>query len=100
MIWDLQDGPLLNVTDESIPLAQSRQKAMAELCLKAMGGNGKEELNGKAEEWGPGRFMTTTSVATDMLRIVEKLGQGKLQYWGFVRYLMVTVFFRSLTPWK
>jgi hypothetical protein len=38
----------------------------------------KEELNGQAEEWGPGRFMTTTSVTTDMLHIVEKLGQEKL----------------------
>jgi len=99
-IWDLQDGPPLNATDESIPLAQSRQKAMAELCLKTMGGNGKEKLNGKVEEWGPGRFMTTASVATDMLRIVEKLGQEKLQYWGFVRYIMVTDFFCSLAPWK
>jgi hypothetical protein len=99
-IWYLQDGPLLNTMDESIPLAQNRQKAMAELCLKAMGGNGKEELNGKAEEWGPGRFMTTASVATDMLRIVEKLGQEKLQYWGIVCYLMVTDFFCSLAPWK
>ena len=99
-VWEMQDGPLLNATDESIPLAQSWQKAMAELCLKTMGGNGKEELDGEAEEWGPGQFMTTTSVATDMLHIVEKLGQEKLQYWGFVRCLMVTDFFRLLAPWK
>jgi len=32
---------------------------------------------GRPEEWGIGRFMDTASVATDMLRIVEKLGQEK-----------------------
>lgn len=83
-IWKLQDGPLLNSTGNSISMARAREIAMAELCAKALGGSGKEDLNSTAEEWGPGRFMSTASVATDMLRIVEKLGQEKLQYWGFV----------------
>jgi hypothetical protein len=83
-IWNLQDGPLLNTTDDSIPFARSREKLVGELCLTAIGGTGNEDLNGTAEEWGPGRFMGTPDVATDMLHIVEKLGQEKLQYWGFV----------------
>lgn len=84
-IWDLQQGPLLNISDNSIPLARSRERIMGELCLEVMGGTGKEDVDGTAAEWGPARFMGTASVATDMLRIVEKLGQDKLQYWGFVR---------------
>lgn len=83
-IWNLQEGPLLNSTADSVSIARSREKVVSELCETALGGNGKEEVNGTAAEWGPGRFMSTTSVATDMLHIVEKLGQEKLQYWGFV----------------
>lgn len=94
-IWDL-DEPLLNATDHSIPLARSREQVVSELCLKAIGGNEKEQLNGTAEEWGVGRFMDTASVATDMLHIVEKLGQERLQYWGFVSHLVLILVVQSL----
>lgn len=86
-IWNLQDGPVVNLSDGSVAIARTREKVIGEICAKTIGGNGKEDLNGTAEEWGPGRFMSTASVATDMLRIVEKLGQDKLQYWGFVSYV-------------
>jgi len=83
-VWNIQDVLSLNVSDNSIPFARARENVVGERCLSALGGNGKEDLNGTAEEWGIGRFMDTASVATDMLRIVEKLGQEKLQFAGFV----------------
>lgn len=79
-IWDLQQGPVLNLSDISIPQARSRAQVLSERCWKALGGDG----NG--DSWAPGRYMGTASVATDMLRIVEKLGQDKLQYWGVVSF--------------
>lgn len=80
-IWDLQQGPVLNLSDNSIPFARSRAQLLSARCREALGGNDEDE-------WAPGRYMGTASVATDMLHIVEKLGQDKLQYWGIVCCLL------------
>lgn len=90
--WSLQSlYTLLLSTKETFGRARSREKAVADMCIRALGGNGKEEVGGTVEEWGAGRFMSTPYVATDMLKIVEKLGQDKLQYWGFVSNAIHTV---------
>lgn len=65
-------------------MARSRERVIGELCENAIGGIGEEQIGGTAEEWGAGRFMSSASVATDMVRILDKLEQDKLQYWGFV----------------
>lgn len=83
-VWRLQDVVSLNQSDNSIPLARAREHVVGERCLRALGGNGREDIGGTVYDWGLGRFMDTGSVATDMLRISEKLGQGKLQYFGAV----------------
>jgi hypothetical protein len=88
-IWNLQDVTALNTSDSSIPFARAHDRVVGERCLRALGGTGNEDMNGTAEEWGSGRFMDTASVATDMLQIVEKLGQEKLQYAGFVSAITV-----------
>jgi pimeloyl-ACP methyl ester carboxylesterase len=83
-IWYLNEVASLNQSDNSVPLARARALVLGERCLHALGGNGNEDIGGTVHEWGPGRFMDTGSVATDMLRITEKLGQEKLQYFGAV----------------
>jgi len=70
-------------------------RLIAKQCEKVLGGNGKEEVGGTVEEWGPGRFMDSWSVANDMLSIVHALGQEKLNYIG--AYVTDTSSLRSLT---
>ncbi|KZT09845.1 alpha/beta-hydrolase [Laetiporus sulphureus 93-53] len=100
-IWSLQDGDtVLSLNDSSVPLARARESVVGQLCEKAIGGTGKEEANGTAEEWGPGRFMSTASVATDMLEIIERLGEESLKYWGFSYGSVLGQYFSAMYPDK
>lgn len=64
--------------DGSIPLTRAHNQVRGEICAAALGGDGKEEIGGTVESWGPGRFMSTASVVEDMVKILELLGQEKL----------------------
>ena len=82
-IWSTQQGhQLLNASDSSLALFRSRAKLIAQRCEDRIGG-----------EWGIGRFVSTANVVTDMLEINKKLGQEKLQYWGFVSILLIVISF-------
>jgi pimeloyl-ACP methyl ester carboxylesterase len=73
-VWKLQEQAALSVNSsapESIAYWRSRSKLVAERCASS------EDAHALS-------FVDSKSVATDMVRIIEKLGQEKLQYWGFV----------------
>ena len=77
-IWNTQAGyRILDASDDSLlNLYIARAQVVGGRCAAA------SALLGDI-----GQYMSTASVATDMLNIVEKLGQEKLQYWGFVSHL-------------
>lgn len=98
--WHLSDVKILRLHDDSIREARSRDQTLSAVCESALGGNGKEEPAASAEDWGIGRFMDSASVATDMLRIVEKLGQDKLQYYGLSYGTLLGQYFAAMYPDK
>ena len=75
MTWLMQagGGRLLNVSDDSLLMYRAREQVMGARCEEKIGGEG-----------GIARFAGTPSVATDMVEIAKKLGQEKVNYWGFV----------------
>ena len=75
-VWNTQEGyQLLNASDDALlNFYKARAKVVADRCAQLS----------SSMEGDIARFMGTASVATDMLKITEKLGQEKVQYWGFV----------------
>ncbi|KZV95747.1 hypothetical protein EXIGLDRAFT_765947, partial [Exidia glandulosa HHB12029] len=93
--WDefiQTDALVMRTDDNSIAYARARDEIIANKCKAALGGNGQEQAGTSVEEWGGGRFMDSASTATDMLRIVQALGQEKLNYWG--------IYFAAMYPDK
>ncbi|OSC97428.1 alpha/beta-hydrolase [Trametes coccinea BRFM310] len=89
-LWELQgDSRILNLTDGSVDIARAREKLVAARCEEKIGG-----------EWGIARFAGTHLVARDMLEIVERLGQEKLQYWGFSYGTVLGQYFAAMYPDK
>ncbi|PIL33846.1 hypothetical protein GSI_03552 [Ganoderma sinense ZZ0214-1] len=90
-IWNMQVGnQLLDASDVSLlNLYVARAQLVGARCAAASALN--EDI---------AQYMSTASVATDMLNIVEKLGQEKLQYWGFSYGTILGQYFAAMYPDK
>jgi len=67
--WNLRSGPIINSTKNALALAYSRAQVIGDIAAE----NARNAS----------QYVSTASVATDMLSIMKAHGRDKLVYWGF-----------------
>ena len=87
-IWDFKQLDVVDAHPAAVYDAFARALTFSQQCA-SMIGSGNDATRSVASNEdnvahaGPGRFVSTASVARDMFEIMEKAGQSKLKYWGF-----------------
>lgn len=104
-IWALQDVPVLDAHPGVLYDAYAQAAALSSQCTLAIGGakivsEGISSAEGRVRDAGPGRFVSTTAVARDLLHMMEKLGEEKLKFWGFSYGTVVATMFSAMYPDK
>ncbi|EJD50932.1 alpha/beta-hydrolase, partial [Auricularia subglabra TFB-10046 SS5] len=92
--WDAQSPGRLSLDDGSFTYDRGRRRRCAHPARV------KSNPGATAGDWGPGRFMGTPYVARDMIRIAEKLGQDKVQYYGISYGTVLGQYLAALYPDK
>ncbi|KAL2069857.1 hypothetical protein VTL71DRAFT_14536 [Oculimacula yallundae] len=103
-LWALSRPAVIDAHPGMLYDAFAQASAWSGQCASNIGGKPRGDIKNAAErrvqEAGPGRFVGTASVARDMLEMMKKVREDKLNFWGFSYGTVLASMFSTLFPDK